>query len=178
MTDLSKRISATDIACELHIVGQSAADVAHVYRSKFVEKCAAAERHILSLLRARPGIPAIQPKAPLSQKIDALRKALGGQPTSRKDRRIGLLLDELAPLSFLRSELVHSTMSFARVDGGDVILFRNAAETHPLVKQRMVMSTDELKRAYEAMSNLANRLGQQAEPARPSPSSPPPPKPA
>ena len=167
MTDLSKRISVADIAYELPIAGSSAVDVVHIYRSKFVEKCAAAESHIVSLLRARPGNPAIQPKAPLSQKMEALRKALGDQPTSRKDRRIEQLLDELAPFSDLRSELVHSTMAFARVDGAEVVLFGNAANSHPLVKPCIMISIDELKRAYETMSDLANRLGQQAEAAFP-----------
>jgi len=133
-------------------------DDAHVYRSKIVEKCVEAERHILRLLAAKQ--LTWSPKAPLSQKIECLKEAYGKEPSNKRTRATLALLAELGSLSDTRSELVHSTMSISKLEGAQVCVLRNAAEQDNSYGVRSILSVDRFKAILKQLSNVANRLGQ------------------
>jgi hypothetical protein len=135
-------------------------DDAHVWRSKIVEKCAMAERAIVALLSKR-GIDT-GGKAPLSQKIEKLRKIVGDAPAKRSDRTLRQTLDELVPLAELRSELAHSTTALAVIDGERFIILRNAGDKHPEVDRRVVIAIDKMNEISRRLNAVANRLKQAA----------------
>lgn len=160
MNDMPGRMLATDVACAMRCEPSLDVDAAHVWRSRIVEKCAEAERHILRLLHAAGAT--CTAKAPLSQKIEALKQALDDPPPSMRSNRLLPLLEKLRPLSDLRSELVHSTVSIADMEGETVAVFRSAAEPQEGVGERLIMTTARLKGLREDLSRVANGLKQEA----------------
>ena len=130
-------------------------DLAHVWRSKIVDKCAEAERYILRLLAAGGETP---PKAPLSQKMKCLSRLIIDGSCAIRTEKIGPLLARLEPLSNLRAELVHSTMSVAEIDGEWVAVLHNAAAD----TARTVLSAMRLKACHQELSKIANSLRQEA----------------
>ena len=129
----------------------------HIWRSKFVEKCARAERHVLTLLRTTNGT--WSPKTLLSQKMDDLRKMLAQSPCAVRVAKVEKLLDELTPHSRLRSELVHSTMTIAEVEGSPVVVLRPADEPRLAEGKRTILTLDQLKQSCQKLNDIANALG-------------------
>ncbi|HYI63366.1 MAG TPA: hypothetical protein VEW71_00620 [Allosphingosinicella sp.] len=159
MNDMSSRMNAAEADCRASGSAFNL-DAAHIWRSKLVEKCAEAERHVLRLLQ-RAGATC-QAKAPLSQKIEALKKALAVNLSNLRSAPILALLDDLRPLSDLRSDLVHSTVSVATVEGSPVAVFRKTSEQEAGVGDRRIITAAGFKDLHEALSGVANRLKQEA----------------
>jgi len=130
-------------------------ELGHVWRSKIVDKCAEAERYLIRLLRAGGG--ASLPKAPLSQKMGNLGRLIGEGECALRDKKIRPLLERLEPLSKLRSELVHSTMSVAEIEGEKVAVLRNAAADD----SRMILSLADFKARHAELSRIVNSLQQE-----------------
>lgn len=143
----------------------SCLDEAHIQRSKLVEKCTAAERWITEMLRSYGYGGSL--RASLSSKIETLRKLADPQKRPKTDNKLLRLLDELSPLAELRSELAHSTMTHGTEEGRAVIILRNAAENHPFIDRRVIVSASNLRDANRQLSNIANQLKQLANPASP-----------
>ena len=132
----------------------------HVLRSKFVEKCASAERHVLRLLRVVNGTWSA--KAPLSQKIEQLRKMLSQPDCKVRVVKIGKLLDRLEPQSNLRSELVHSTISISNLEGIQAVVLWPSDEPQPADGRRTILTFDKLKHNWRDLSQVVNALEQEA----------------
>ena len=153
MNAITGRFVRADVSAE-----SLSPDGAHIWRSKIIEKCAEAERYVLNLLQARgKTCPA---KAPLSQKIEALKKAVNGG--TKTDAKLLTLLEELRPYSDLRSDLVHATVSIAVIEEGQVAVVRSAAELDDGAGERRLMTQACFKAAYEGTSRVVNSLKQAA----------------
>jgi hypothetical protein len=131
---------------------------------RFIEKCAEAERYVLVLLNAGDSPKPVQPRAPLSCKIAALRATAEGRPGSPRQKKLLKLLDELAPLAELRTELAHSTMSAGLLGSEPTIFLGNAANCHKWIDQRVAITAEGMKEAHRALSGLVNQLRQQSTP--------------
>lgn len=136
-------------------------DAAHILRSKIIDKCAEAERQILRLIQAAGGD--VTAKALFSQKIDALKRCLIENPRPLRADRIQRLLQPLAELVCLRSELAHSTLSIGQVEGETVAILWNAAEPSKADGLRRIISLDRLRCVHQQLSSIANSLRQEAE---------------
>ena len=134
-------------------------DDAHLWRSKLVEKCAEAERCVIALLQAAGKTS--QAKAPLSQKIETLKKTL--DDSAKADAKLLALLEQLRPCSDLRSDLVHSTISIAVIEDENVAVVRSASEQHEGAGTRLLMKLACLKARYDETSGIVNRLRQAAD---------------
>lgn len=144
------------------IVAALSLEETHIWRSKLVDKCAEAERHILKLLESAGAN--CQPKAPLSQKIETLKTALSDRARLPNPPVTLLkLLEELRRFSDLRSVLVHSTVSMATVEDETVAVFRCAGEQKEGSGGRHIMTIDCLKAAHKGTSVVANKLKQTAD---------------
>jgi len=136
-------------------------DDAHLLRSKLIDKCAAVEGAVLAHLSNRS--IKISAKAPLSQKMALLRDSLRDKtPLSKADRSLQKAMVELQPLAELRSELAHSTLERAAVNGQVIFLLRNAADEGSSVDRRVVVTPASLRDATSQLSQIANRLRQLA----------------
>jgi hypothetical protein len=131
-------------------------ELAHIWRSRIVDKCAEAERYVLHLLRAGGGD--CSPKAPLSQKMESLAKLMAEPGSTVRARKIGPLLERLTPLSELRSELAHSTMSVAEIDDEMVAVLHNAAAADTA---RTILSGARLRACHRELSQIVNSLRQE-----------------
>ena len=138
----------------------SSAEV-HLMRSKIVDKCAQVERHILKLIDLCGA--SVSPNALLSQKIEALKRALEASPEDPARSSILAILEELGAVSDLRSELVHSTVSTATVERRTVAVFRRANEQDAGSGRRLIMTRESLKVAHDRASNSANKLKRAAD---------------
>jgi hypothetical protein len=131
-------------------------ELAHVWRSRILDKCAEAERYVLQVLIAGGG--ACSAKAPLSKKMESLARLIADGCLAARADKIGGLLKKLEPLSDLRSELAHSTLSIADIEGETVAVLRHAgADT-----TRTILSLARLKGCHGDLSGIVNSLGQQA----------------
>ena len=136
-------------------------ELAHVIRSKIIDKCAEAERHVLRLLRTTDD--AISSRAPLSQKLCCLKnQVLGGHVPGRVGR-IHELLNRLEPLSNLRSELAHSTLSTAQIEGLQVAVLWNADAPEDAEGTRTILTLTKLREVHMHLSRVANSLKQAAD---------------
>ncbi len=134
-------------------------DVVHIDRSRIVEKCVEAERHTLRLLQAAGA--RCSAKAPLSQKIEALRETLASKPPKVRSDKLLTLLERLEPLSNWRSQLVHSTVTVAPVEGEVVAVFRCASEQLDGSGERLIMTRARLRWLFDQLSQVANSLKQE-----------------
>ena len=133
-------------------------DDAHLLRSKIVDKCAAVERQVVRLLQARGASECMT--TPLSQKVEKLKQALPPGTASREANRIRKHLQALEPLSKLRSELVHSTMSIGSAEDEEVVVLWSAAEPHRASGCRTLLKYEALQEIHKKLSDIANSLDQ------------------
>jgi hypothetical protein len=136
-------------------------DEAHKWRSKIVDKSAEVERQVLRLLHACCG--KWQRKAPLSQKIEALKRSIAEAASPISVTKVAPLLERLQPLSELRSELVHSTLSITDMDGQSIVILWNASDDQETDLRRVVLTFDRLRRCHWELSDIANSLRQEAD---------------
>ncbi len=140
-------------------------ELAHFYRSRFLDKCAEAERQVLRILQAAGGRLSV--KASLSKKLDTLTTLLAENRPGIPADCILELLRRLVPLSELRTEFAHSTMSLAEVEGECVAVLRNAAEQQAAAGTRTILNLRLFQSRYAEMCDIANQLGQRATTIKP-----------
>jgi hypothetical protein len=158
MSDMSAKI----IAAESGSLPQSCTILrdAHIWRSKIIDKCSEAERHVLILLAARDDSK-LCPTASLSHKIESLRKALKRvTPAGKCEKAVLSLLDRMERLAGLRSELAHSNMEVAELNGQKIIMLKNASQTNPFIDKRVHLSTGQLKDAHTQLCAVSHQLSQ------------------
>jgi hypothetical protein len=117
-------------------------DALHIARSRVIDAFGELECEIVGLLRETD---AKILKAPLSQKIVAVRKIAPGPRYSKRRRDlVQALLDELSPLLERRAELAHGTLQIVRLRGekGERAGFSNPA-TQPEHGENMVLYREE-----------------------------------
>jgi hypothetical protein len=134
------------------------AEALHSARSRVIDAFGFVELEIVALLR---DVDAKILKAPLSQKIAAVRK-IEPSPRYSKKRRAAVLeaLDSLVPLLERRAEIAHSAMQVVRIrgDGEDRAGFSNPA-TQPNQGDRMVLYREhELAGLERDVRAIAGRL--------------------
>ena len=76
---------------------------------------------------------------------------------------ISQLLEKLQPLSDLRSELAHSTMTVSEIEGARVAVLHNAAAEGTAQTIRNVLTLEQFKECHKDLSNIANSLRQEAD---------------
>ena len=101
-------------------------------------------------------------KAPLSQKIEQLRKMLSQPDCKVRVVKIGKLLDRLEPQSNLRSELVHSTISISNLEGIQAVVLWPSDEPQPADGRRTILTLEKLKNNWRDLSQIVNALEQEA----------------
>ena len=135
-------------------------ELAHLWRSKIVDKCADAERQVLRHLKLAGGN--VSAKALLSQKIDRLTKLMEATGGPVRAPKVGPLLDRLRPIALLRSELVHSTLSMAQVEGQRAAILRSSAMELSADGSREILTLARLKETHAKLSRIVNGLRQEA----------------
>jgi hypothetical protein len=136
-------------------------DRAHIQRSRIVDKCAEADRHLLRILGLAGN--ATPPRTPFSQKIEALRRLLAEDRPIIRPMSILPRLKRLETLWVVRSELAHSTMSIEVIEGKRVVILRNAAESEEATGPGTILTYTSLKETHEELSRVANWLKQAAQ---------------
>ena len=135
-------------------------ELAHLWRSKIVDKCADAERQVLRLVKLAGGD--LSSKALLSQKIDRLTKLMEANCGPVRATKVRPLLDRFQPIALLRSELVHSTLSMAQVEGERAAILRNSAMEQPADGSREILTLARLRETHRELSQIVNGLRQEA----------------
>ena len=134
-------------------------EVAHIWRSRIVDKFADAERQVLRLSKLAGGhAPA---KALFSQKVDGLLSRLDGKTGPVRASKVRPLLEKLAPMAVLRSELVHLTLSVAKIEGEQAVVVRYSAEEPATEDHRKVLTLPKMKSCHAELSNIVNGLRQE-----------------
>ena len=146
----------------------------HVARSRVVDAFGDVEREIVALLQ-RADAKVL--KAPLSQKLAAVRKIEPSPRYARKRRdAVHEALDKLTPLLVRRAEIAHSMMQIVRIIGEQEMRagFRNPAAQPERGECMLLYRVQDLNDLARDVRALARELGGEVTPA----SSPPQPSPA
>ena len=130
-------------------------DQAHIIRSKIIDKCAAVENWLSEQISTVE-----KPELMLSQKIEQLKKLSNQKKISFKHtQKLQDRLEAFRLFSDFRSEIVHSQMTFSRLDGEAILVFENANQTcQKLLRKKMLVSADELNVFWKEMNEAAQAL--------------------
>jgi hypothetical protein len=151
---------------------------AHLFRSRLLDRFSIIETELLAHLAATD--LKVAAKAPLGQKMDALRALIEIRAERPKvTKKLSVLLDRLQPLARLRSDIVHSGIEVVtRAGGAKAAIFQNVGHRDIPDRYRPVMLDE---KAMEAVIKLASELANQVKQLNQVPSvkppSPPPPSP-
>lgn len=148
-------------------------DRGHLFRGKFLNKCAIVEQWALETLAAAG--EASKSDYLFGQKLAAVKKLAEADP-SKEARKILDLLEQFQPFASLRSNLAHSRLTVAGTPKGTPLLIFEPCNAGPEARWRsVVLREEDCQIVLGQLCDLANRLSQLRQL---NPSSQPPPKPA
>jgi hypothetical protein len=121
----------------------------HLWRSKFIDKCAKCEREIRRLSNVSNDGRAF---------LKAMTEKLLMDSTDDENQALTKHLTQLLPLVDLRGEIAHSELLRVEADTQNAAVFQNANFSHAQFEKHLVISAEQRRSALQIAGSVAGQL--------------------